>query len=177
MVFSKQDIGNIHRSIYVEDFWEVKPNFYGQILINTYYASRNGYCCFKLPKGVVDNLFSDLEKNPLRKRISEILGKLEDLDVHGGITYYLQKEKDFLIIGFDTNHSFDIPDYESMEKYEFFKEHKEQIIERLSYKSDNCDIITFDFVKNEVNKLVNQVYDIFYEDEFLLQILNENKDY
>ena len=76
---------------------------------------------------------------------SHVKQDLSNLDVHGGVTY-----EDELLVGFDCNHSYDLPDPNT----HYFAYHK---------ATANFPEATFkdiEFVKMECEKLAKQVNDV-----------------
>lgn len=81
-------------------------------------------------------------------------GDMEDIDVHGGLTYAeLDKETDEWVLGFDCNHVGDLAPkmLATMMKY------TDEAPELTNYRVDAVRYRTFEWVKKEVHSLARQL--------------------
>lgn len=145
----------------IEKQWTTKTGLEAVVVMTTL-GTRNGYIVKKLDTPLQSYRhtinFEDIEK--WTPKLIEKQKTINDIEVHGGITYAdYHSELQEYVIGFDCNHAWDLPDWETADK--LFGNDPDYLkhldIRKQSYRPLDAEIRTLDYCIRQCEKLAEQL--------------------
>lgn len=165
----------IYGNLVVENVWTTKTGLQAQVIFHKDMGHRCGYVAVPTNVGTLNVSHGfDCENTVTEddQKYLDLVDTVLDVEVHGGFTYHTYDTSlGCLILGFDTLHSSDCPDIDSMKKYsteEEFNINYEMVKMTCRGHSKN-HIPTLKYTMSECEKAANQLKKIFSESQNLLE--------